>query len=204
VKNSATIFVPTQTWLHPRQALPCRAGKPNPYAWDINPRLPRHKHGFTLAKRLPTNNDLDYISPGHYNDNYRNKPPAYTIATRLLAKHEAIYPGAKEYSPVFVRGPSGFTFAGHNDAPIDHGYPSPGAYSPASPAARQRISVGAPPVLQWDTPLCALAPKVPFPWRAYQKTTGSRSPCGKRTFSQLEWHPHILSSVNSMDESYGA
>jgi hypothetical protein len=55
-----------------------------------------------------------------------------------------------------------------------------------------------------DTPLRALAPKIPFPWHAYPKTTGSRSPCGKRTFSQLEWHPHILSSVDSMDESYGA
>jgi hypothetical protein len=162
VKNSATIFVPTQTQFHPCQTLPRRAGKPNPCAWDINPRLPRRKHGFTLAKCLPTTNDLNYVGPVHYNDNYRNKPP------------------------------------------IDHRYPSPGVYSPASPAARRRISVGAPPVLQWDPSLRALAPKVPFPWRAYQKTTGSRSPCGKRTFSQLEWHPHILSSVNSMDESYGA
>jgi hypothetical protein len=65
-------------------------------------------------------------------------------------------------------------------------------HTPTSPAARRRISVGAPPVLQWDPPLCAFAPKVPFPWCAHQKTTRSRYPCGKRTFSQLEWHPHIL------------
>jgi hypothetical protein len=88
--------------------------------------------------------------------------------------------------------------------PDRNGYPGPRAYPPASPAARRRISVGTPPVLQWDTPLRALAPKVPFPWHAYQKTTGSRSSCGKRVFSQLKWYPHILSSVDSMDESYGA
>jgi hypothetical protein len=35
--------------------------------------------------------------------------------------------------------------------------------TPASPAARRRISIGALPVLQWDPPLCAFAPKVPFP-----------------------------------------
>jgi hypothetical protein len=53
-------------------------------------------------------------------------------------------------------------------------------------------------------PCTPLHQRFPFPGALTKKTTGSRSPCGKWTFSQLEWHPHILSSVDFMDESYGA
>jgi hypothetical protein len=49
VKNSATIFVPTQTRLHPRQTLPRRAGKPNPCAWDITLAF----RGASTASPLP-------------------------------------------------------------------------------------------------------------------------------------------------------
>jgi hypothetical protein len=88
------------------------------------------------------------------------------------AKSTSAHKSGADINPRILRRKHDFTFAARNDAQINHGYPGPGTYSPASLAARRRISVGAPPVLQWILLCAPLHQRFPFPGALTRKPQG--------------------------------